>query len=79
MEILKVENLVKTYGKGETKINAVDDISFTINKGEFVAIVGASGSGKPALVNPINSGIEEHEQNGVTVPSRAAMIFAHMP
>ena len=49
----KVENLVKTYGKGETKINAVDDISFTINKGEFVAIVGASGSGKSTLLHLI--------------------------
>ena len=53
MEILKVENLVKTYGKGETKINAVDDISFTINKGEFVAIVGASGSGKSTMLHLI--------------------------
>ena len=53
MEILKVENLTKTYGKGETKINAVDDISFTINKGEFVAIVGASGSGKSTLLHLI--------------------------
>ena len=53
MEILKVENLVKKYGKGETKINAVDDISFTINKGEFVAIVGASGSGKSTLLHLI--------------------------
>ena len=53
MEILKVENLVKTYGKGETKINAVNDISFTINKGEFVAIVGASGSGKSTLLHLI--------------------------
>ncbi len=53
MEILKVENLVKTYGKGETKINAVDDISFTINKGEFIAIVGASGSGKSTLLHLI--------------------------
>ena len=52
MEILKVENLVKTYGKGETKINAVDDISFTINKGEFVAIVG-DGSGKSTLLHLI--------------------------
>ena len=51
MEILKVENLVKTYGKGETKINAVDNVSFTVNKGEFVAIVGASGSGKSTLLH----------------------------
>ena len=53
MEILKVENLVKTYGKGETKINAVDNVSFTVNKGEFVAIVGASGSGKSTLLQLI--------------------------
>lgn len=53
MEILKVQNLVKTYGKGETKINAVDNISFTVDKGEFVAIVGASGSGKSTLLHLI--------------------------
>lgn len=53
MEILKVENLTKTYGKGETQINAVDNISFTVNKGEFVAIVGASGSGKSTLLHLI--------------------------
>ena len=53
MDILKVENLVKTYGKGETKINAVDNVSFTVNKGEFVAIVGASGSGKSTLLHLI--------------------------
>lgn len=51
MEILRVENLVKTYGKGETKINAVDHINFTIEKGEFVAIVGASGSGKSTILH----------------------------
>lgn len=46
MEILKVENLKKVYGKGENIVNAVDNISFSIEKGEFVAIVGASGSRK---------------------------------
>ncbi len=53
MEILKVENLCKTYGKGETKVNALDHVSFSINKGEFVAIVGASGSGKSTLLHLI--------------------------
>ena len=51
MQILKVENLTKTYGKGETQINAVDNISFSVEKGEFVAIMGASGSGKSTLVH----------------------------
>ncbi len=53
MEILKVENLTKTYGKGENKINAVDNISFSVEKGEFVAIVGTSGSGKSTLLHLI--------------------------
>lgn len=53
MEILKVENLVKTYGDGEAKVNAVDGISFSVNQGEFVAIVGASGSGKSTLLHMI--------------------------
>lgn len=46
MEILEVKNLVKTYGKGETKVNAIDNISFSVQKGEFVAIIGPSGSRK---------------------------------
>lgn len=53
MEILKVENLTKTYGSGENLVNAVDDVSFSIEKGEFVAIVGASGSGKSTLLHLI--------------------------
>jgi len=53
MEILKVENLCKQYGKGENKVTALDNVSFTVNKGEFVAIVGASGSGKSTLLHLI--------------------------
>ena len=51
MEILKVEHLCKSYGKGENLVKAVNDVSFSVNKGEFVAIVGASGSGKSTLLH----------------------------
>ena len=53
MEILRVENLVKTYGSGEQEIHAVDHVSFSVEKGEFVAIIGASGSGKSTLLHLI--------------------------
>ena len=53
MEILKVENLTKTYGKKDTEVKALDNISFSVNKGEFIAIVGASGSGKSTLLHLI--------------------------
>lgn len=53
MEILKVENLSKVYGKDSTKVIALDKVSFSVEKGEFVAIVGASGSGKSTLLHLI--------------------------
>lgn len=51
MTILRIENLTKVYGSGESKVTALNDVSFSVNKGEFVAIIGASGSGKSTLLH----------------------------
>ena len=55
MEILKVQNLCKTYGKGEAKVEALKNVSLSLNKGEFAAVVGESGSGKSTLLNCIGA------------------------
>lgn len=55
MEILRVENLCKTYGKGEAEVNALKNVSFSLEKGEFAAVVGESGSGKSTLLNCIGA------------------------
>ena len=55
MEILKVQNLCKTYGKGEAKVDALKNVSSSLNKGEFAAVVGESGSGKSTLLNCVGA------------------------
>ena len=66
MEIVKVEKLNKIYGTGEAKVVALDNVSFTINEGEFVSIVGASGSGKSTLL---------HLLGGVDKPTSGSVII----
>ena len=66
MEILKVEHLSKKYGKGDTEVEALKDVSFTVEKGEFVAIVGPSGSGKSTLLH-ILGGVDEPTSGHVYV------------
>lgn len=55
MEILKVQNLCKSYGKGEAQVDALKNVSFSLEKGEFAAVVGESGSGKSTLLNCIGA------------------------
>ncbi len=69
MEVLRIEKLTKKYGKGQNEVKAVDDISFSVNKGEFVAIVGPSGSGKSTLL---------HLLGGVDKPSSGKVFIDGM-
>ncbi len=69
MEILKVENLCKTYGKGETQVKALKNVSFSMQKGEFAAVVGESGSGKSTLLNCIGA-LDEPDSGSVYLDGR---------
>lgn len=55
MNILEVQDLCKTYGKGEARVQALDHVNFSVGKGEFIAIVGESGSGKSTLLNVVGA------------------------
>ncbi|MCD2492874.1 ABC transporter ATP-binding protein [Lacrimispora sp. NSJ-141] len=70
MEVLRVENLCKTYGLGDTRVDALRDVSFSVDKGEFVAIIGPSGSGKSTLL---------HILGGVDRPSSGQVIIDGTP
>lgn len=82
MEILSVNNLCKTYGEGEAKVNALKNVSFSLEKGEFAAIVGESGSGKSTLLNcvgaldtPTSGTILMDGQNLFSMKEEARTIF----
>ncbi len=66
MKILEVKNLCKTYGKGDTMVKALDNVSFSVEKGEFISIVGPSGSGKSTML---------HILGGVDVPTSGNVII----
>ena len=66
MEILKCENISKVYGKGETEVKALDNVSFTVEKGEFVSIIGPSGSGKSTLLH-ILGGVDKPSTGKVCI------------
>lgn len=69
MEILRVENLTKVYGKGNSQVVALDHVSFSVNKGEFLAIIGASGSGKSTLLH-LMGGVDRPTEGKVFIEDK---------
>lgn len=69
MVILEVKDLTKIYGSGDTQVTALDHVSFSVNKGEFVAIIGASGSGKSTLMNLIG-GIDRPTSGSIMIEGK---------
>ena len=74
MEILRVENLTKIYGKDSTKVIALDNVSFSVEKGEFLAIVGASGSGKSTLLHLIG-GVDRPTKGKIFIDGKDIFSF----
>ncbi len=74
MEILKIENLTKTYGEGNNKVEALNDINLSINKGEFVAIIGPSGSGKSTLLHLLG-GLDRPTSGKVIIDEKSIYDF----
>jgi len=69
MAVLEVKELTKIYGEGESEVVALDHVSFSVEKGEFVAVIGASGSGKSTLMNQIG-GIDHPTSGSVRIDGR---------
>lgn len=74
LEILRIENICKTYGKGENKVEALKNVTFSINKGEFVSIIGPSGSGKSTLLN-IMGGLDNATSGKVLLDNRDIFVM----
>ena len=74
MELLEVNHLCKTYGSGETAVHALKDVSFSMPKGEYVAVVGESGSGKSTLLNLIG-GLDTPTSGKVLIDGKDVCLY----